>query len=154
MKPKNDTDVYGNAIKRPIEHETPNAYKRWKIRERRWILAIWLVILVVIVLVVTRASAAADWLCDYVEALTVYPQVHLTEWIGYPEGWKDMPNDLGQDIMLPISEDGEQFYLLRSSASAGETWLWTYRSMRSWTDAAGDHDGHHDFCPAVLVIDT
>lgn len=102
---------------------------------------------------ITRVSAAADWLCEYVAALTVYPDVRAAEWVGYPEGWRDMPDDLGNDMMLPVSEDGEQFYLLKSSAKAGETWLWTYRSMATWTDSEGEHDGHHDFCDAVLVID-
>lgn len=151
MKTKHDTDRY--AIKPPVQHETPNAYKRWKIRERRWILAIWIVILVVII-VATRASAAADWLCDYMASLTVYPEVHLAEWIGYPEGWRDMPSDLDDhQLLLPISQDQEQFYLVKTSASAGQQWIWTYRSMDRWTDQNGQHDGHHDFCPAVLVID-
>lgn len=106
-----------------------------------------------VAVIATRVSAAADWLCDYVDALSVLDNVKVAQWAGYPEGWKDMPDDLGNDMMLPISEDSEQFYLLKSSASAGETWLWTYRSTRTWTDANGDHDGHHDFCEAVLIID-
>ena len=152
---KHKTDRYTlYSPKPPPEYATINQYIGYK-RGQRWgLLVVWLMILSAIVLfIVTRADAAADWLCDYVQALTVYDNVQVAEWVGYPEGWADMPIDLdNQQLLLPISEDGQQAYLIKTSTLQREQWIWTYKSMRTWTDQNGEHDGHHDFCSAVLRI--
>jgi hypothetical protein len=147
MKNKNDTPDY--AIKPPLEHETVTAYVRWKRAQRFGILVVWLMILAVIVMVVLpRASADEHPLCSYFEAVSHLPGVRVAEWIGYPDGWRDMPETW--DYITITDLPGGTSIL--SQVTGYERWLWGFRSDQTWTDANGDWDGHHDFCEAVLII--
>jgi hypothetical protein len=101
-----------------------------------------------LLLVVSRVGAAADPLCTYFDALATMPGVHVAEWVGYPEGWKDYPQEWDYETFLPVLSGG-----ILQRVSGSQQWLWGYRSLETWTDQAGEHDGHHDFCDAVLVID-
>lgn len=98
--------------------------------------------------VFAKVTAADDPLCQFFDALATMPSVGVAEWIGYPTGWKDMPTTWDYETFLPILEGG-----ILQRVSGDKAWLWGYLSLTTWTDQNGEHDGHHDFCPSVLVID-
>lgn len=98
---------------------------------------------------VAITSAADDPLCLYFDALATMPGVRVAEWIGYPEGWKDMPTEWDYETFLPILDGG-----ILQRVKGRKQYLWGYRSMATWTDANGEHEGNHDFCEAVLIIDS
>lgn len=105
-------------------------------------------IIILIAILAKIVSATDDPLCTYFDALASAPGVEVATWIGYPEGWRDYPTSWDYEVFLPILDGG-----ILSRTSGRKTWLWGYRSLTTWTDGNGEHDGHHDFCPSVLVID-
>lgn len=113
-----------------------------------WLIAI-IVLIVILAFFAGRVTAAADPLCQYFDALATMPGVEVATWEGYPGGWKDYPETWDYEVFLPILDGG-----ILSRTSGGETWLWGYRSLTTWTDQNGEHDGHHDFCEAVLIIES
>lgn len=102
----------------------------------------------VIGLVVSRVAATDDPLCQYFDALATMQGVEVAEWIGYPDGWEDYPQEWDYEVFLPILDGG-----ILQSVSGNKQWLWGYRSLDTWADQNGEHDGHHDFCDKVLILE-
>lgn len=99
--------------------------------------------------IATRAHAADNPLCSYFDAIATYSGVTTAEWVGYPTGWKDMPSEWDYETFTDLVGGGG----ILTRVSGQTRWLWGFRSLTTWTDSEGNHDGHHDFCDAVLIID-
>jgi len=97
--------------------------------------------------VVSRVAAANDPLCEYFEALSKQPGIEVATWIGYPDGWQDYPQQWDYETFLPILQG-----VILQRVYKNQQWLWGYRTLDTWTDASGEHDGNHDFCDRVLII--
>ncbi len=81
----------------------------------------------------------------------------VAEWVGYPEGWSDMPADLINLDILPIPDetltDGwlySSFYDLKFSPSTMQLWVFPHVSFEYSTDANGNNGGTHDLCPVMI----
>lgn len=106
------------------------------------------VCIIILGAVIAKVAAADDPLCLYFDALASMPGVEVATWVGYPQGWQNYPETWDYEVFLPILGGG-----ILQRVAGDQSWYWGYRSLETWTDQAGEHDGHHDFCPAVLIID-
>lgn len=105
-------------------------------------------VIILLAIIGKIVSAADDPLCQYFDALAEMPGVEVATWVGYPTGWRDMPETWDYETFLPILDGG-----ILQRVSGSQQWLWGYRSLDTWTDQNGEHDGNHDFCSSVLIID-
>lgn len=97
---------------------------------------------IVLIAVFARAVAAANHpLCEYFEELSKEPSVTVAEWIGYPQGWRDYPQEWDYETFTPlVGESG-----ILSRVSGDETWLFGFRTLK-------EDNGNHDFCEHVLIV--
>lgn len=98
-------------------------------------------IMVLVFGAISHVSAGQHPLCTYFEALSKEPDVTVAEWIGYPQGWHNYPQEWDYETFTPIA--GESGILSR--VSGDETWLFGFRTLT-------EDNGNHDFCEHVLIV--
>jgi len=130
-------------------------------RERRFysrLVEVALALLIVFIFgwILSEVSAAPEdhALCRVVANGSVSLSGRVAEWVGYPQGWQDMPADLW-DIPIDIlyaDENMSSGYMLQFSPSKQELWVFPLWSFDFATDANGNYGGTHDLCQ-VMVYD-
>jgi len=76
------------------------------------------------------------------------------KWLGYtPEddwqssyGWPNDHEAFRQTVLYRADQVVGELWFYRFPSRPDLTVLFVYRSMATWTDSAGRHDGEHDFC--------
>lgn len=98
-------------------------------------------IMVLIFTAVNYVSAERHPLCTYFETLSKEPGVTVAEWVGYPQGWRNYPQEWDYETFTPlVGESG-----ILSRVSSDETWLFGFRTLH-------EDNGNHDFCEHVLIV--
>lgn len=109
-------------------------------------------LLVALIVIKARADAGAQDqpICKAVNVTDYPPNARVAEWVGYPEGWQDMPAGLleQESIMLYMDETITAGYALY--IQEGELWIFPHWSFESRFDENDQHGGTHDLCPVIV----
>lgn len=98
---------------------------------------------------VSRVAAADDPLCAYFDTLATMPGVSVAEWIGYPEGWRDMPQTWDYVTWTPMLWPSG----ILTAGYKSVRYMWAFTDLDSENYGVPSQEGTHNFCPTVLVID-
>lgn len=97
--------------------------------------------LILFAMVVSRVTGGEHPLCSYFAELAKETGVEVAEWIGYPQGWRDYPQEWDYETFTPLV--GESGILTR--AKGNKRWLFAFRTLE-------EDNGNHNFCEHVLIV--